>query len=241
MDATAVDKQAVTIRMPQVWLWLIGVGAALLGFGAGFGVGPLARALLDLTGSAPAPLRLAARLPTVWAVPALTLLGAAIGAWMAAVAYRESPVVTVTADHIAIHVDGAGLQVRRDRIDAVFTDGRDLVALDAAETELIRVRAGDLSAGHLRDAFARFDYPWRGTTDPREADFTPWVDGTPDLEETAHALLRARKRALTDKHPGAAEQALDDLRAGGLAVRDRKGVQQYRRRGRPHRPEAPEG
>ncbi|GCD95004.1 YqeB family protein [Embleya hyalina] len=240
MDATAVDEQAVTIRMPQVWLWLIGVGTALLGFGAGFGVGPLVRALLDLTGSAPAPLRLAARLPTAWAVPALTLLGAGIGAWMAVVAHRESPVVTVTAEDITIHVDGAGLLVRRDRIAAVFTDGRDLVALDAAERELIRVRAGDLSTEHLRDAFARFEYPWRGTTDPREADFTPWVDGTPDLEEAAHALLRTRKRALTDKRPGAAEQALDDLRARGLAVRDRKGAQQYRRRSRPHRPEAPE-
>ncbi|MGC0423288.1 YqeB family protein [Embleya sp. AB8] len=235
--STAGDEQAVTIRMPRVWLWLIGVGTALVGFGAGFGISPLVRQLTDLSGSAPAPLRLAARLPTLWAVPVLTGLGAAVGAWMASVARRESPVVTVTPGHFTIRRDGAGLQVRRDRVDAVFTDGKDLVALDTAEIELVRIRATDLPTERLRDAFTRFDYPWSGTTDPHEAEFTPWVDGTPDLDDAEHALLRARKHALADKQPGAAEQAREHLRAGGIVVRDRRKTQQYRRC-RPHPPAA---
>ncbi|MFF7245169.1 hypothetical protein ACFZBU_14855 [Embleya sp. NPDC008237] len=235
MGHTKPDEQAVTVRMPSVWLWLIGVGSTLLGFGAGFAVAPFVDWLIDLVGSAPGPLRPAARLPTHWAVPTLSVLGAGLGAWMAAAARRESPVVTVAEDHVAIHRDGSGLHILRERIHAVFTDGRDLVALDPSETELARVQATDLPTGHLHDAFARFDYPWRGITDPREAEFTTWVDGTPDLNEAAHALLRARKRALTDKQAGAAEHALDGLRTLGIAVRDRKGAQQYRpRRSGPH-------
>ncbi|MFI6983804.1 hypothetical protein ACIBSV_35025 [Embleya sp. NPDC050154] len=229
MGSAATDKQTVTVRMPPVWLWVIGIGATLLGLGTGFAVGPLVDWLIDRVGSAPGPLRLAARLPTVWAVPIATVLGAMTGAWLITEALRESPVVTVAADHVAIHRDGSGLHVRRDRIDAVFTDGRDLVALDGAESELARVRATDLPTQRLREAFAGFDYPWRGTTDPRETEFGAWVDGTPDLDPAAHTLLRTRKRALADKRTGAAEEALDGLRELGVTVRDRHGAQQYRR------------
>jgi hypothetical protein len=228
--ATTTDRQSVTIKMPVVWLWLIVVVGAGLGCGAGFGVGPLVRWLIDLTGSAPAPLRIAAKLRTVWAVPVLTLVGTAAGLWLASVARQESPVVTIEADHVAVHKADSGLHLhlRHERIGAVFTDGRDLVVLDLGQAELARVPAGDLSTEQLAEACGRFGYPWRGTADPREAEFVPWVDGAPGLDEAGHALLRSRKRALADKRPGAAEEALDNLRAAGITVRDRQGVQQYR-------------
>ncbi|WP_441316566.1 CysS/YqeB C-terminal domain-containing protein [Gordonia paraffinivorans] len=44
--------------------------------------------------------------------------------------------------------------------------------------------------------------------------------------------MRARQRALADKRPGAAEDARDELRNLGIAVRDRHGAQQYRVIGR---------
>ncbi|MFF5210576.1 hypothetical protein [Streptosporangium sp. NPDC000396] len=225
---TTTDERAATVGMPAVWLWLIRIGGAVLGFGAGFAVAPLVRWLLDLTGSAPGPLRLAAQLPTVWAVPVLTVVGAGAGVWLASLARRQSPVVTVDGDHVAVHEGDFGLHLRCDRVGAVFTDGRDLVVLDHSEGELARVRATDLPTERLREVFERFGYPWCGTADPREAEFARWVDGTPDLDEPTHALLRARKRALADKQVGAAENALDGLRAVGIAVRDRDGAQQYR-------------
>ncbi len=161
----------------------------------------------------------------------LTVAGAVAGMWLASVARGESPAVTVHRDHIGIDEGGAGLHLRRDRVGAVFTDGRDLVVLDHGGGELTRARAIDLPATRLREAFERFAYPWRGTSDPHEADFARWVDGSPDLDESTHALLRTRKRALADKQSGAAENALDALRARGLAVRDRDGAQQYRHTG----------
>ncbi len=228
METTA-NSDAVTVRLPETWLWLVRIGGAALGFGAGFGVAPLVSWLLDLVGGAPGPLRLAAQLPTVWAVPLLTLVGAAAGAWAAAAWRKESPVVTVAGDHITVHEHGSGLHLDHERIGEVFTDGRDLVVLDADGGELTRVKADELSTGRLRAAFEKFDLPWRGTADPREAEFVRWVDRSPDLDEPVHALLRARKRAMADKRSGAAEEALDGLRVMGVAVRDRDGGQQYRR------------
>ena len=232
MMGTPTDHDAVTVTMPAAWLWLLRLGGAAVGFGLAFGFAPLANWLLDLTGWAPAPLRLAARLPTAWAVPVLVLLGAAAGTWLAASAKKESPVVTVHRDHIAVKGNSGALHLRRDQTGTLFTDGRDLVVLDHDAGELARIRATDLPTARLQEAFERFGYPWHGTTDPHEAEFTPWVDGTPDLDGEAHTLLRARQRALADKKAGAAAEALDGLRAKGIAVRDRNGEQQYRQRAR---------
>jgi hypothetical protein len=227
METTA-DSEAVTVRLPETWLWLVRISGAALGFGAGFGVAPLVSWLLDLVGGAPGPLRLAAMIPTVWAVPLLTLVGAAAGIWVAAAWRKESPVVTVARDHITVHERGSGLHLSRDRVGAAFTDGRDLVVLDNDGGELTRMKAEELLTGRLRAAFERFDHPWRATADPREADFVRWVDRSPDLDEPVHALLRARRRAMADKRSGAAEEALDALRVMGVAVRDREGGQEYR-------------
>jgi hypothetical protein len=119
----------------------------------------------------------------------------------------------------------------------VFVDGRELVVLDHAAGELARVRAADLPTGRLRPAFERFGYTWQGAADPRAAEFVRWIDGTPDVDPSIHALLRERKRAMDDKLPGAAEDALDELRARGVAVRDRGGVHQYRRAGTARAPQ----
>jgi hypothetical protein len=224
------ETGAVTVGMPEGWLRLLRVGCGLLGFGAGFAVDPLAEWLLDSVGSAPMPLRLAAQLPTPWAVLVLTAVGVGVGIWLAHGARRDSPVVIVGNEHVVVDQAGSGLHVPRGRVEAVFTDGRDLVVLDHDRGELVRVRATDLPTGELQAAFERFDYPWCGTTDPRDAGFVRWVDGAPDLDGAAHVLLRARKRALADGKPGAAEDALEQLRAMGIAVRDRDGVQQYHRR-----------
>ncbi|OLT14015.1 hypothetical protein BJF78_20655 [Pseudonocardia sp. CNS-139] len=228
METTA--EEPVTVRLPAGWLWLVVVLGAGLGCGAGFAVAPLVGWLVELVGGAPGPLRLAAALPTVWAVPVLTLAGAAGGAWVASVWRRESPAVTIGPDHVLVHQDGAGTHVDQGQVGAAFTDGHDLVLLDHTGGELLRTPGSDLTTDRLRDAFTRFGYPWQGTADPREAEFVTWVDRSPGLDEPAHALLRTRRRALADKRTGAAEEALDGLRALGIAVRDRSGAQQYRKR-----------
>jgi hypothetical protein len=221
--------ESVNVRIPQGWLWTLSLVGAALGVGVAFAVGPTVDWLVGLIGSAPGPLRLAARMPLAWAVPVLGVVGTAAGAWVGHTWQNENAIVTVGADATIVANGGERVHIRRDQVAAVFTDGRDLVLLDAAGLPLSRSKADDVLVGGLRSAFERFGYPWRGTGDPHEKDFITWVDRSPDLDEPTHGLLRARHRALADKRPGEAAQALDALRAQGLVVRDRAGAQEYRR------------
>ncbi|MFC7327602.1 hypothetical protein [Marinactinospora rubrisoli] len=226
------EAREVTVRIPTAWRCLVLSAGAVLGFGAAFIVGPVVDGLVRLADGAPAPLRLAAELPLAWAVPVLTATGLVLGAWLLREWERENPVVTVSGEEVVVRRAGVGLRVARDLVDGVCADGHDLVLVDRETVELVRVPADRVLVGGLRRAFQRFGYPWRGQTDPHESAFAAWVDGDPDLGERAHALLRARHRALADKRTGAAEDARDALRDLGIAIRDRRGGQQYRRTSR---------
>ena len=216
------------VRIPALWLWALPALGAGLGVGAAFVVGPLVDWLVGLVGGAPGALRLAARLPLSWAVPALAVAGALVGLWLDRAWQRENPEVSVDAAAVVVRVGGDGIQLARERVTEVFTDGHDLVLLGGDGVELARHKVDDVLVRPLQEAFERFGYPWRGTRDPYEGDYLLWTDQSPDLDEPTHALLRARRRALADKHPGEAAEALDRLRSSGLAVRDRRGAQQYR-------------
>ncbi|MFJ1749126.1 hypothetical protein ACIOJD_23195 [Streptomyces sp. NPDC088116] len=219
----------VTVRLPEAWLWTVILGGAALGLGAAFAVGPLADWMIGIFDGAPGPLRLAAALPLVWAVPVLTLVGGVVGAWAAGAWREENPVIEVGADSVVVHDATGGRHVERARIAQVFTDGRELVLRDTDGRDHVRTRVDSGLAGRLRSAFERHGYPWRGTVDPYEADYTAWVDKGPGLDERAHALLRMRQRALADDRTGAADEAREELRAFGISVRDRGKVQQYRK------------
>jgi len=222
-------EPTVTVRLPQVWLWVVMLVGAAVGLGAAFAVGPLADWMIDLFDGAPGPLRLLAALPLVWAVPVLTLVGGVAGALVAGTWHDENPVIEVGADSVVVHDATGGRHVERARIAEVFTDGRELVLRDADGREHIRTRVDGGLAGRLRSAFEQHSYPWRGTVDPHEADYTTWIDNGPGLDQRAHALLRTRQRALADDRAGAADEAREELRALGISVRDRSEAQQYRK------------
>ncbi|MCX4985453.1 hypothetical protein [Streptomyces sp. NBC_00572] len=229
MRATMVRHEPpVTVRLPEAWLWGVILVGAGLGAGAAFAVGPVADWIIRIFDGVPGPLKLAAALPLVWAVPALTLAGALAGAWVAGVWRAENPVVEVGADSIVVHDGGGGRHVERARLAEVFTDGHDLVLRGADGGEHVRTRVDSGLAGRLRSAFEQHGYPWSGTVEPHESAYTVWVDGTPDLDESTHALLRKRRRAIADDRTGAADEAREELQARGISVRDRGKAQQYR-------------
>ncbi|PKW13168.1 YqeB family protein [Saccharopolyspora spinosa] len=222
-------ETSVTLRMPNVILWLLGIGGGAAGFGLGFLAKPLVQWILDAVGDAPGPLRVAAALPTVWAVPALTVVGLLAGVWLAATARQESLVLTVGTGGIGLRQDGADRYAPRDSIAAVFLDGKELVLLDGETKQITRNKASDLSKRELQAAFESYGYPWTGFGDPREPEFQRWTDSHPNLDEEANQLLRTRARALQDKQPGAAADLADRLQSIGVVLRDRDGTQQYRR------------
>ncbi|MEV0089248.1 hypothetical protein [Saccharopolyspora sp. NPDC050642] len=221
-------ETSVTLRISNVVLWLLGTGCGAAGFGLGFLVKPVVEWIVDAVGDAPGPLRLAAALPTVWAVPVLTLVGLLIGAWLASMAQKEALALTVNAACVGLRQDGADRHIPRDAIGSVFLDGKELVFLDAQTKQIARHKASDLSKTAVRTTFERFGYPWAGMSDPHEQEFQRWADGQPGLDEHANGLLRARSRALTDKQAGAAADLADQLQAAGVVLRDRDDAQQYR-------------
>ncbi|ASR37226.1 hypothetical protein BAY61_21995 [Prauserella marina] len=223
-----MTEHGLTISVPASWLWLFRLAGGALGFGLAFVVGPVVDWLLSLAGGAPGPLRLAAELPPVWAIPVLTLAGLGLGFWFARQWRDEAGRIEVSAEGITVHRGGTSRHVDRATINAVFTDGKDLVLLDARSGELLRAPVDDVLVSGLRAACDQLGHPWKGTTDPREDAFVTWIDGSATLDTHAHELFRARQRALADKLPGAAEKARDELRDLGFAVRDRKNGQQYR-------------
>lgn len=191
-------------------------------------VGPVVSWLLDRIDSAPAPLRLIDQLPLIWSIPLLILLGAAAGWAVFAVWSEEVGRVVVDRQKLRVETKQASAVYDRSEIAEIFLDKDELVLVDDHCRELSRTTSEAAIAGRLAQAFAEFDYPWAGTKDPREAAFTAWIDRSAELDDSVHALLRARRRALTDKRWGEAEAVREDLAARGVVVRDRGAKQQYR-------------
>ena len=220
-------RAAVTVRMSPVVPWGLAALVTAAGVGAGFVVAPVVRWLLVTVDGAPGPLKLLANLPTGWAVLVTGVLGLVAGVCLAGAAQQESPEVTVDGDHVQITATDRARWLDRADIHGVLRDGRDLVLLDARGAELDREKVSDLSAARLRAAFVDHGYPWRA--DSRYgAGFDTWADGRPDVPAAAHALLRERGRALERKETVAAADLRVQLRAHGVAVRDRDGKQQIR-------------
>lgn len=221
-------SESSTLRMPAAVSAVLISGGGVIGACLGFGVKPLVRWILDLMGSAPGPLRLAAAMPTAWAVPVLAVLGVVGGVVLAATARRGALELHVTAEGVTLTQRGIADYVPRESVTAVFLDRGDLVLVNAETRVLARRKATDLRKSRVREAFEDFGYPWSGTSDPHEQEYSPWVDGAPGLDERAHGLLRTRARALADERRGAVADATDELQAIGVVPRDRDGRQQYR-------------
>jgi hypothetical protein len=120
-----------TITIPRSWIIGFCVGGAAVGFGAAFVVGPLVEWLISIADGAPGPLRIAARLPLAWAIPVLTLAGAAVGFWLTREWRKEVSVVTVSASGVTIESGSTRQHVDRQRIGGIFTDGKDLIVTDS--------------------------------------------------------------------------------------------------------------
>lgn len=207
---------------------------AALGAVLAFLVGPVVSWMLERLDSAPAPLRLIDQLPFAWALPLLTILGALAG-WILYSIWSEE-VGRVIVDDRAVRIEGkkAATEFEREEIAQIFLDKDELVMLDGESREISRSASDSGLAKKLGAAFTAFGYPWVGVGHPEEAAFADWVDRSRQLEEADHALLRARRRALTDGRTGEAEGLREELAQRGVFVRDRGERQQYRvvRRGR---------
>jgi hypothetical protein len=216
------------VGMAAVWLWLLRLGCPAVGFALGFLVGPFVRWVTSFLSSVPGPLELAADIPRPWLVPILTVVGVAVGQWLAISAERDSLSVTVGPDSVVTTHRDSRRYISRSQVGAVFTDPKDLVVLGPDGREVFRGAATDLPVNTLAEVFAKHGYPWLGRRDPHEAEYRTWIDGHPDLPQESNALLRTRRRALESGKRAEAEEIHEQLQERGILVRDRDKAQQYR-------------
>ncbi|WP_051898580.1 YqeB family protein [Sciscionella sediminilitoris] len=227
MTTTLPGQDRVSI--PQGWLWFFRIIGLPVGLGIGFVLKPVVHWIASVFSSAPAALRVAANIPTVWLVPLLAVLGLAGGIVLAEIAKREALAVTITEEGLHTARDGEERFIARAKIGSILVDGKDLVLIERDGRELFRSPATDLAKNVLAERLRDRGYPQLLTVDPHETEYRDWLDGHPDLEDTANALLRERKAALRANNAAEAEVLRDRLQDNGIAVRDRNKAQQYRR------------
>ncbi len=156
----------------------------------------------------------------------LAVVGLLGGGLLALMSYEEAVMVEAGADSVRVTASGGTAEVARARFGTAFLDGRELVVLDTDTAEAVRV-VTDHGEKRLRPAFEAHGYAW-SDADPHEGDFLRWLDGTPDLDAHAQALLRTRQEALERKDADDAAGLRTELAGRGLVVRDRERRQYWR-------------
>lgn len=209
------------------WLLLAGTPAAA---GAlGWVVSRLARAAEALPWVPfQEPLALVAMVPAGWLALGLAILGLGAGAWLAREAQQDDLVLLVGPDAIEVRQGGRTEAHRRETIAGVLRDGPEVVLLGPDGGELLRART-EASLLATASACEAMGYPWLGEGDPFAADWSPWIDGHPDLGARSHDLLRLRQAALGAEDRVRARILARDLGREGVIVRDGRDGQAIRR------------
>jgi hypothetical protein len=229
----ALQTRDRVVAAPAEVRALLWIGFPLLGAGAG-------RLLLSVAAwmaSLPwvpfqGPARLLASIPPQLATTGTLLLGATAGLVFAYLAAKESLTVVVSDDRVALARNGFSQSIKRELVDGVFLDGKQLVLLGPAAVELARETDGlDLGAQRLSEAFLAHGYPWLTDGDPHKDEFRRWVEDLPDLPPGANALLKARARALDKNDDDDGRQLRTELAKLGIVVRNEKKRQFWRRSG----------
>lgn len=232
----ASDHAATVVALRTWERVLIWGGFPLLGAGIGW----LLKWAADWVVSLPwapfqGPFELVASIPDLYATIGGLALGIAAGLLIACIAEGETLITAVGDDRVAFKRDGSGQDVPRASVSAVFFDGKHLVLLDTTGAELAREQS-DLGAERYRAAFEAHGYPWRDGGDPFANEYRRWVEGDPDLSAGAHALFKARARALEKSEEVDARQLRAELARLGIVLREVEGRQFWRSAGSPPAP-----
>ncbi|WP_433655924.1 YqeB family protein [Nocardia sp. CA-128927] len=216
------------LRFSTIWAWLFAVGGLAIGCGIGFAAHPLGHWLTDTFDGTPGPLKVALKVPTVWLVLVLMLIGVVAGVVLYQIARTESLTLTIADDHVELVKDGRAQHVPRKHVAAVFREDTDLVLTDRNKRRLARFGANDLNRNDIENAFQNHGYPWLDQNDPFGADYVRWVEGRPETGKAIDTVLRARRHALADEKPLDVEELDEQLLELGIDVRDRQGEQHIR-------------
>lgn len=129
--------------------------------------------------------------------------------------------------------------IHSDDIALVFMDHKRLVLLGTAGYELVREEI-DEKPVNVEKAFRQHHYEWAADGDPFKDQYRRWIPDAPDLSQGAHALLKARHKALQDEEKDDIEEFRLELAQLGIVVRD-EGTRQYWRKAETYPPKIQHG
>ncbi|MEV6283042.1 hypothetical protein [Kribbella sp. NPDC051770] len=166
-----------------------------------------------------------------WAQLIMVAVGLVGGFFLGAIAMDDSLRITVTNSDVELLRNEKTTLIPRERIAAVFLDGKELVIQDRESAELAREKHDQLKGDtkKIGAAFRAHGYPWSDGGDPYGERFRRWVEDDPELPPAVNAVLRARAKAFKSDS-GAAD--LRELRSEvaklGYVVRDQDKKQYWR-------------
>ncbi|MEV0675484.1 hypothetical protein AB0I60_03070 [Actinosynnema sp. NPDC050436] len=229
MERTLMDNatERTAIRQPagaHVFLWTaFPAGGALLGY-------VLARLPRWITALPWFPnqqnIAELAEVVGVKTTAALVVVGVLVGGFAALVLQHHFVTVAVDERTVAVQRgDGTTLFEGTDVV-AAFVDGVHLVLLGPDGAELAREKT-DLAPDRLRAAFEGHGRVWY-ERDPHGEEFTRWIDGSSDLSQDAHAILRARQAAIEAGDADDLRELRGELARHGVFVREQGTRQHWR-------------
>lgn len=193
----------VGLSLPPLARWMLSWETAL----------PL-KPIFWLVGGIDKPWEVAVNL-AIWLVLALVTAFAAMS---------ESLRVTIDDAELRVTKGDDTRTVARDRVSAVFLDGKKLVVLDLRSCQLVRDRHQAHQAT-IAAGFRRHGYPWHDH-DPYADLFRSWTAATPELPAAANDVLAARQSALKNKAHREIHALSAALEKMGYVIRD-EGVHQF--------------
>ncbi|MGF0309344.1 YqeB family protein [Rhodococcus sp. IEGM1428] len=219
---------------PPAVLWfsrgdriLLIAGAMLMGGLLGFAVPYVAEWGASLTWIPfQGPLELIASWSQWWVRYVCIAVGVLLGLALVAAAFYDTARVAVSEAHVRITEKGETATVSRSQVGTVFVDGKELVLLDAASRQLVRVPSEEKREA-IEAAFEQRGYSV-APGDPYADLYHLWVPETPGLAPEVNAVLKARDMALKKKAGSDARELRSELDRLGVVVRDKKTSQYWR-------------
>lgn len=219
---------------PPVVLWfsrgdrfLLIAAAVIIGGLVGFALPYVASWGASLTWTPfQGPLELIASWSQWWVRYVCIGVGVLLGLALVGVAFFETARVAVSEAHVRITERGESVSVSKSQVGVVFVDGKELVLLDGASRQLVRVPSEE-KRDAIESVFEKRGYSV-APADPYDDLYHLWVPDTPGLAPEVNAVLKARDMALKKRSVSDARELRSELDRLGVVVRDKKTSQYWR-------------
>lgn len=230
------DQTQTIIGIKKTAKCLLYVTLAIIGLLIGYFFHQLAKWALSLPWiPLEGPLRLVASFHGSPVKFITALLGLIAGIWFAHSIIKLLLTVHITDDSVEL-LKGKHVQtINSEDIALVFIDHKRLVLLGTDGYELAREEI-DEKPKIIEQAFKKHYYIWSAEGDPFKDKFRRWVPESPDLSPSAHAILKARQKALKKEETDDIEDFRLELAKIGIVVRE-EGTRQYWREAETYPPQ----